>query len=141
SLQLPSDVSASANPKSSTGRLDIFTRVMTDHGQEFDKIPVGYKGPLYLEVSPRTFPIVVRPGSRLSQVRFRRGNALLSEADLAVLHEKETLVASETPNISGGGIALSIDLHGGDDGLIGYRAKHHSGLIDVDRKSGYDVRD
>ena len=141
SLQLPADVSASANPKSSTGRLDIFTRVMTDHGQEFDKIPVGYKGPLYLEVSPRTFPIVVRPGSRLSQVRFRRGNALLSEADLAVLHEKETLVASETPNISGGGIALSIDLHGGDDGLIGYRAKHHSGLIDVDRKSGYDVRD
>lgn len=141
SLQLPGDVSASANPKSSTGRLDIFTRVMTDFGQEFDKIPAGYHGPLYLEVSPRTFPIVVRPGSRLSQVRFRRGNALLSETDLAALHEKETLVASETPNISGGGIALSIDLNGSDGGLIGYRAKHHSGLIDVDRKNGYDARD
>lgn len=141
SLQLPEDVSASANPKSSTGRLDIFTRVMTDYGQEFDKIPAGYDGPLYLEVSPRTFPIVVRPGSRLSQVRFRRGNALLSEEDLAALHQQETLVASETPNISGGGIALSIDLNGGDNGLIGYRAKHHSGLIDVDRKAGYDVRD
>lgn len=141
SLQLPEDVSASANPKSSTGRLDIFTRVMTDYGQEFDKIPAGYSGPLYLEVSPRTFPIVVRPGSRLSQVRFRRGNALLTEEDLAALHERETLVASDTPNISGGGIALSIDLNGGESGLIGYRAKHHSGLIDVDLKAAHDVRD
>ena len=76
------DISASANPKSSTGRLDIFTRVMTDRGQEFDKIPAGYHGPLYLEVSPRTFPIVARTGSRLSQIRFRTGNALLSEAEL-----------------------------------------------------------
>ncbi len=82
SLALPADISASANPKSSTGRLDIFTRVMTDRGQEFDKIAAGYHGPLYLEVSPRTFPIVVRAGSRLSQIRFRIGNALLSESEL-----------------------------------------------------------
>ena len=141
SVELPTDISASANPKSSTGRLDIFTRVMTDCGQEFDKIPAGYKGPLYLEVSPRTFPIVVRAGSRLSQVRFRRGNTVLREEDLAQLHDSETLVASETPNISGGGIALSIDLNGGEGGLVGYRAKHHSGVVDVDRKAGYDVRD
>ena len=141
SVELPTDISASANPKSSTGRLDIFTRVMTDCGQEFDKIPAGYKGPLFLEVSPRTFPIVVRAGSRLSQVRFRRGNTVLSEEDLAQLHDSETLVASETPNISGGGIALSIDLNGGEGGLVGYRAKHHSGVVDVDRKAGYDVRD
>ncbi|WP_028032331.1 2'-deoxycytidine 5'-triphosphate deaminase [Chelativorans sp. J32] len=140
-LALPTDVAASANPKSSTGRLDIFTRVMTDHGQEFDKIPAGYRGPLYLEVSPRTFPIVVRPGSRLSQIRFRRGNALLTEGDLADLHEREVLVAAEKPNISGGGIALSIDLEGGPDGLVGYRAKHHTSLIDVDRKGGYEVPD
>ena len=66
SLNLPGHISASANPKSSTGRLDIFTRVMTDRGQEFDKIAPGYSGPLYLEVSPRTFPIVARTGSRLS---------------------------------------------------------------------------
>ncbi|MDZ5697108.1 2'-deoxycytidine 5'-triphosphate deaminase [Chelativorans sp. M5D2P16] len=138
-LALPDDISASANPKSSTGRLDIFTRVMTDNGQEFDKIAAGYSGPLYLEVSPRTFPIVVRPGSRLSQIRFRRGNALLTEDDLAALHERETLVASERPNISGGGIALSIDLRGADGGLIGYRAKHHTGLVDVDRKAAYAV--
>lgn len=139
SLALPADVSASANPKSSTGRLDIFTRVMTDHGQEFDKISAGYSGPLYLEVSPRTFPIVVRPGSRLSQIRFRRGNALLTESDLGDLHEREVLVAAERPNISGGGIALSIDLKGSPDGLVGYRAKHHTGVIDVDRKGAYEV--
>src|SRR5690606_24347616 len=70
SLSLSPELSASANPKSSTGRLDIFTRVITDGAQEFDKVPAGYKGPLYLEVSPRTFPIVARTGSRLSQIRF-----------------------------------------------------------------------
>jgi dCTP deaminase len=141
SLALPDDVSASANPKSSTGRLDIFTRVMTDKGREFDKIAAGYDGPLYLEVSPRTFPIVVRAGSRLSQIRFRRGAPLLGEADLAALHRSETLVASDEPNISGSGIALSIDLRGSRDGLVGYRAKHHTGLIDVDLKAVHHVLD
>lgn len=140
-LALPAGVSASANPKSSTGRLDIFTRVMTDYGHEFDKIADGYRGQLFLEVSPRTFPIVVRTGSRLSQIRFRRGNSLLSEEELAVLHARETLVASEQPNISGGGIALSIDLQGGPDGLVGYRAKHHTGVVDVDLKAAQDVLD
>lgn len=140
-LTLPAGISASANPKSSTGRLDIFTRVMTDHGQEFDKIPEGYSGPLYMEVSPRTFPIVVRTGSRLSQIRFRTGKALLGEAALADLHASETLVASEAPNITGGGIALSVDLSGGEDGLIGYRAKHHTALVDVDRRAALDVAD
>ncbi|MGO4839602.1 2'-deoxycytidine 5'-triphosphate deaminase, partial [Rhizobiaceae sp. 2RAB30] len=118
-LALPADVAASTNPKSSTGRLDIFTRVMTDHGQEFDKIPAGYSGPLFIEVSPRTFPIVVHTGSRLSQVRFRKGRPQLDESELVGLHDAETLVASDQPNISGGGIALSIDLTGGTDGIIG----------------------
>lgn len=138
-LKLPAGIAASANPKSSTGRLDIFTRVMTDYGQEFDKIPAGYSGPLYLEVSPRTFPIVVRTGSRLSQIRFRKGEAQLSESELADLHGRETLVAAQHPNITGGGIALSIDLRGGDNGLIGYRGKHHTGLVDVDQRAAYDV--
>ena len=141
SLALPADVSASANPKSSTGRLDIFTRVMADHGQEFDKIPAGYNGPLFIEVSPRTFPIVVRAGSRLSQIRFRKGLALLSEAELQGLHVRETLVAAEEPNISGGGIALSIDLRGDADGLIGYRGKHHTAVIDVDKRAAQDLHD
>ncbi len=70
-LALPPDVAAATNPKSSTGRLDVFTRVITDRAREFDTIPAGYAGPLYLEISPRTFPIIVRAGSRLSQIRFR----------------------------------------------------------------------
>jgi dCTP deaminase len=140
-LALPAAIAASANPKSSTGRLDIFTRVMTDHGQEFDKIPAGYTGPLYLEVSPRTFPIVVRTGSRLSQIRFRTGSAQLDEAALLDLHERETLVASEVPNISNGGIALSIDLKGTGGGVIGYRGKHHTGVVDVDKRGAQDAAD
>ncbi|MFB2549756.1 2'-deoxycytidine 5'-triphosphate deaminase [Ensifer soli] len=142
SLELPEEMSASANPKSSTGRLDIFTRVITDRAQEFDKIAPGYRGPLYLEISPRTFPVVVRRGSRLSQIRFRIGDALLDGAALTALHGTDTLVASESPNVTGNGIALSIDLKGtGPDGLIGYRGKHHTAVIDVDRKAVHDVLD
>ncbi len=140
-LALPDWLSASANPKSSTGRLDIFTRVMTDHGEEFDKVPAGYSGPLFLEVSPRTFPVVVRSGSRLSQLRFRAGAPRLTGADLQALHEREVLVASERPNISGEGIALSIDLGGDADGLVGYRGKRHTGVIDVDRRAAHEVLD
>lgn len=140
-LALPADLSASANPKSSTGRLDIFTRVIVDGAQEFDKVPAGYNGPLYLEVSPRTFPIVARTGSRLSQIRFRKGRAQLNEGELLALHMAETLVASETPNVSGGGIALSIDLTGGKDGLVGYRGKHHTGVVDVDKRTAHDLLD
>ena len=142
SLDLSKELSASTNPKSSTGRLDIFTRVITDRAQEFDKVPAGYSGPLYLEISPRTFPIVVRRGSRLSQIRFRKGNALLSDAELLALHKTDTLVASDKPNVSGGGIALSIDLKGtGPEGLVGYRGKHHTAVVDVDKKNQHDVFD
>ncbi len=140
-LSLDDEISASANPKSSTGRLDIFTRVMTDFGHEFDKIATGYSGPLYLEISPRTFPIVVRTGSRLSQIRFRRGLAIVEEAGLAALHGKETLVATESPSISGNGIALAVDLSGDGEGLIGYRGKHHTGLIDVDKSDAHAILD
>jgi dCTP deaminase len=134
-------VAASANPKSSTGRLDIFTRVMTDNGQEFDKIPAGYAGPLYMEVSPRTFPIVVRTGSRLSQIRFRTRPGAAVGAELARCMRSRDAGASRPPNISGGGIALSIDLMGGANGLIGYRGKHHSALIDVDKRAAHDALD
>lgn len=141
-LNLTDDISASANPKSSTGRLDIFTRVMTDFGPEFDKIIAGYHGPLWMEVSPRTFPIVARTGSRLSQIRFRTGTALLEASDVQALHAAETLVASDTPNISGGGIGLSVDLEGtGSGSLVGYRGKHHTSVVDVDKKAAHDVLD
>ena len=141
SLSLSPELAASANPKSSTGRLDIFTRIIADRAQEFDKIPAGYSGPLYIEISPRTFPIVVRQGSRLSQIRFRRGQALISEADLAALHTTDTLVSDEIPNISGGGVALSIDLVGKEDRLIGYRGKHHTSVVDVDQRAAHDLLD
>jgi dCTP deaminase len=131
-LALPERTGGFANPKSSTGRIDVFTRVITDFGVEFDKAPPGYKGHLYLEVSPRTFPVLVRAGSRLSQIRFRRGNPAHSDAEIKRLHQESALVDGRA-NIDGG-LALSIDLAGEKQtGLIGYRAKRHAGLIDVDR--------
>ena len=90
SMALPADIAAAANPKSSTGRLDVFTRVIADQTRGFDRIEAGYHGPLYAEISPRTFPVLVREGSRLSQIRFRRGHALLDAAALADLHARET---------------------------------------------------
>ncbi len=140
-LHLPPNIEASANPKSSTGRLDIFTRVIADRSQGFDKIEAGYSGPLYLEISPSTFPIVVRTGSRLSQIRFRQGQSRLDDAQLLALHNTETLVASAIPNIHNGGIGLSIDLTGDRNGVIGYRGKRHTGVIDVDRKAAHDMLD
>jgi dCTP deaminase len=141
SLALPRDLSASANPKSSTGRLDVFTRVITDHSRGFDRIEAGYHGPLYAEISPRTFPVLVREGSRLSQIRFRRGNALLGADALRALHAKERLVDSDDADLSEG-ISVGVDLAGlGADKLVGYRAKRHTGLIDVDKRNGYDVLD
>jgi dCTP deaminase len=139
SLALPADLAAAANPKSSTGRLDIFTRVITDRARAFDAIPAGYHGPLYLEVSPRTFPVVVRAGSRLSQMRFRRGAARLDDDALVALHARSTLVDGALHVASG--LVLSIDLTGNEGGIVGYRGKRHTGLIDVDRRAGYDVLD
>ena len=138
-LALPPGLVAAANPKSSTGRLDVFTRVITDRSREFDLVEDGYHGPLYIEISPRTFPILARTGSRLSQIRLRHGGARLSDAELAVLHANETLVASAEPNIQGG-VAVSVDLSG-FDGIIGYRAKRHTGLIDVDKVGVCKVAD
>lgn len=141
SLALPAGLSAAANPKSSTGRLDVFTRVITDRSREFDVVEAGYHGALFAEVSPRSFPVLVRTGSRLSQMRFRAGSARLDDAELLALHRRETLVASSEPSIQGG-VAVSVDLTGfGADRLVGYRAKRHSGLIDVDKVGHYDVQD
>ena len=141
SLALPDNVEASANPKSSTGRLDIFTRVITDYSQGFDQIARGYKGQLYLEISPSTFPVVVKTGSRLSQIRFRIGHSLLSDADLTALHKAETLVATTEPNIHNQGIGLSIDLTGDENGLVGYRGKRHTGVVNVDKKAALEIHD
>ncbi len=140
-LSLPAGVSAAANPKSSTGRLDVFTRIITNTGPSFDQIPDGYEGPLYAEICPQTFPVLVRSGSLLAQIRFRRGVAERTDAELARLHREQRLVSSETADIAGG-IALSVDLSGEDGSdAIGFRAKRHTGLVDVDRPNAYAVDD
>ncbi len=139
-LSLPTDIACSTNPKSSTGRLDVFSRVISDAGGEFDRVPAGYRGALYAEISPRTFSVVVRAGSRLNQARFRRGDAMVSDADLQALHHSETLV-DDAADIEAG-LRLSVNLRGaGADEVIGYRAQHHTNVIDVDRVGHYDVLD
>lgn len=120
-LALPPDVRGFANPKSSTGRLDVFTRMIADHAPGFDQTVPGYRGRLYLEICPQTFPILVRPGSRLSQIRFRGPGSHENPAG----HPREAV--------------LSVDLAGGPNPLIGYRAKRHTGVIDVDRVGAYDI--
>ena len=140
SLALPEGIEASANPKSSTGRLDVFTRVIADGVAAFDQVPAGYNGPLYAEICPQTFPIVVRKGSRLSQIRFRAGTAADNDVQLKELHLREMLVSGADADIDGG-IALSVDLKGDDTGLIGYRARRHTGVVDVDKPASCPVED
>jgi dCTP deaminase len=141
SLALPAHISAAANPKSSTGRLDVFTRVIADGTRRFDMIGAGYHGPLYAEISPKTFPVLVREGSRLSQVRFRLGHPTLDDTALAALHAEERLVDCDDADLKGG-VALSVDLIGEDsDGFVGYRAKRHTGVVDIDRRAGYSVEE
>src|ERR1700739_1246798 len=106
SLALPREIVACANPKSSTGRLDVFTRVIADGTRRFDMIGAGYHGPLYAEISPKTFPVLLREGSRLSQVRFRTGDAILKADELDALHVLERLVDIEDADLAGG-VALS----------------------------------
>lgn len=147
SLALPAEVSGAANPKSSTGRLDIFTRLITDRGERFDEVAPGYVGPLYAEVSPRSFSIRARRGSRLNQLRFRgrpagagQGAHALSDAALTALH-------GETPLVDGplnlrDGVVLRVAL-GAESfgGIVGYRAQKHTDVIDVDRVGAYRVDD
>jgi dCTP deaminase len=140
SLALPPEIAAAANPKSSTGRLDVFTRVIADGVDAFDTIPAGYHGRLYAEICPQTFPIVVRRGTYLSQLRFRVGDPVEQDAELAALHASVRLVSGGAEDIKGG-IALSVDLVGDKAGLVGYRAKRHTGLVDVDKPGACPILD
>ena len=115
-LRLPAGIAARANPKSSTGRIDVFTRLVTNRSRAFDEVPTGYSGPLYLEVSPRTFPIMVRPGDRLAQGRFKKKKP-------EALKEK----------------VVSIDLEPPAGQPAGYRAKHHSGVVDLRGIGAHDA--
>jgi len=136
SLALPDDVNAVANAKSSTGRVDLFTRCIVDNGIEFDRIEAGYTGPLYAEVSPRSFSVLVRPGMRLNQIRFRQGQAVLSDAELSAMHAEIGLVDGPAQIDQGLGFSVDLDL---PEGLVGYRAKPHTGLIDLNNIDHYEV--
>jgi dCTP deaminase len=148
-LRLGRRSSASANPKSSTGRLDIFARVITDNATEFDSIRERYCGPLWLEIAPRSFNVRVRKGSRLAQVRLRYGRPRTSDSFIRDLNERARLVhngeegkGGDIADIKQGAIALSVDLSGAaDTGLVGYRAKRASGAVDVDRVGAHDPAD
>jgi len=114
-LALPPHVAARANPKSSTGRVDVFVRALTDHGPAFDDIAEGYAGPIYLEIAPQTFSVLVRAGTRLNQLRLKRG----APSALSVR-------------------SVGVDLQ---TGVAGFRARRHAGVIDLDRVDGHDPRD
>jgi dCTP deaminase len=135
-LALPIDVNAVANAKSSTGRLDLLTRTITDGGVEFDRIPSGYHGPLYAEICPRSFSVLVRPGMRLNQIRFRSGQAVLTDDELRAVHAESPLVDGEA--VIDDGLGFSVDLRPADGDLVGYRAKPHTGVIDLDNIGHYD---
>jgi dCTP deaminase len=113
-LRLPPGVAARANPKSSTGRVDVFVRLLTDRGVAFDDVAPGYDGPLYLEIAPQTFSVLVRPGTRLNQLRLKVG-------DPAVIEVRD----------------VGVDLTGP---VAGFRARRHAGLIDLDKENGHDPR-
>jgi dCTP deaminase len=142
SLRLPSDVSAKANPKSTTGRLDIFTRLITETGTEFEMVPKGYSGSLYLEVVSRTFPVRVRTGMKLSQLRFVRGKPPTTDGRLAKLAEKVSLAYDEDspidPKIEGG-LNVSVDLQGNGSNVIAYKAMKAVEPIDLDKVDSYNV--
>jgi dCTP deaminase len=137
SLDLPDTMQAVANAKSSTGRLDLLTRTITDGGTEFDRIPPGYSGPLYAEICPRSFSVLVRPGMRLNQIRFKSGHATLADSELKALHAETPLV--DGPAVIQEGLGFSVDLNLPDSELVGYRAKPHTGVIDLDLIGHYDA--
>lgn len=148
SLRLDARISGAANPKSSTGRLDIFTRLIVDHGERFDLVTNGYEGPLFAEVSPRSFSVRARMGSRLNQIRFRlhdpdeaqRTSFALSDAELERIHNRTPLVDGEL-NLRDG-VVLRVALGAETLGdVVGYRAQKHTDVIDVDRIGAYRIDD
>ena len=139
-VSLTDNLTGIANPKSSTGRLDVFTRLIVDGALEFEEVPAGYQGPLYAEISPRTFSVLVRTGSRLNQLRLRRGQSFTSDKEMEILQEHVGLVRNQDninlPDKIKNGVPLSVDLVG-ENGLIGYKARKHSMLIDIDKPNHY----
>ena len=139
SLALKSRVSGIANPKSSIGRLDVFTRLITDNSAVFDQVAPGYKGPMFAEISPRTFSVVVREGTSVSQLRLRRGSPPVTDTAIRRLHEAVRLVdAGQGQADIDEGIAVTVDLPAAGARPVGWRARRHTDLIDLGRIDHYD---
>lgn len=134
-LALPAGMTAAASAKSSIGRLDLLTRIITDRGTAFDRVPAGYTGPLYVEICPRSFSVVAQPGQMLNQMIFRQGQTVMSDADLMALHEKTPIV--DTDPVISDGLGFSVDLRPATGTLIGYRAKPHTGVVDLSKLGHY----
>ncbi|AYV48985.1 2'-deoxycytidine 5'-triphosphate deaminase [Caulobacter flavus] len=117
-LALPANVAARGNPKSSTGRVDVFVRLLSDHSKAFDDIEAGYEGPLYIEIAPQTFSVLVRAGTRLNQLRLKLGDPV----KLAIR-------------------SVGVDLTPGETGIVGFRGRRHAGVVDLDHEDGHDPRD
>jgi dCTP deaminase len=146
-LDLPHDVRAKANPKSSTGRLDVFTRVITDGNHRFDEIPAGYRGKLYLEVVPRSFAVRVQPLLSLNQLRLAAGDPRVGDSELTGIHEEFPLLYMDMHALPAGdlaiadGLFLSVDLSGPHNRVVGYRAKKNSNRLDMSLLGHYKWRD
>jgi dCTP deaminase len=146
-LALPPHVRAKANPKSSTGRLDVFTRVITDGHHRFDEVPAGYHGRLYLEVVPRSFAVRVEERLSLNQLRLSAGDARVSDRELARIHDEFPLLYIDQHALPSGdlsisdGLFLSVDLSGPHNRIVGYRAKKNSYRLDMAQIHHYRWRD
>lgn len=141
-VNLPADVYGKANPKSTTGRLDIFTRLITDYGVEFDRVPAGYKGKLYAEVVSRTFTVAIRAGMRLSQLRFVQGAADSQDKEIKKLDRLENLVYldEDTPTraVTDRGLRITLNLEGAEpDEVIAYQARRNAPVIELDKINHY----
>jgi dCTP deaminase len=145
-LNLPADLSAKANPKSTTGRLDIFTRLITDHGTEFEKVPHGYRGKLYAEIVPRTFTVMVRHGMRLNQLRFIKGDPSLLDSAVSELDTERSLVYldenSPVKALVDSGLKISVNLQAsGPSEIVAYKARRNAPVIDLEKVGHYDPAD
>jgi dCTP deaminase len=147
SLDLLPSLSGAANPKSSTGRLDIFTRLIVDRSEAFDDVPLGYSGPLFAEISPRSFSVRAREGSKLNQIRFRSRNSgqkgratfTLNDKEIRARHAQSPLVDRELEVREG--LIVRVALRGSDQEIVGYRAVKNGQVIDVDRSASYSAAD
>jgi len=146
-LNLPENISGKANPKSTTGRLDIFTRLITDYGTEFDRVPPGYKGKLYAEVVSRTFTVAIRAGMRLSQLRFVQGNPVSGDRTIRELNQEEPLVYMDEEDSPGKaklqrGLRITVNLEGTEPNeIIAYKAKRYAPAIELDKINFYPTEE